>query len=384
MGTIVGEKHFDLIFLAIFISMLLASPLFSALVARVGRNRLVPIVFRFFTVWLIGFSLVIGQTGQPSFWTGCVFFVWVSVFNLFAVSLFWSVLADLFSSDQGKNLFGLVSAGGSLGGLFASLIVGLFAGSIDTATLLLLPVLLLEIGLFCFRRLQTAAEKMTSGNPPAIRLAPQQGTGGTAWDGIVSILRNPYLMTICVFLLLGKFCATTVYLQLINVVANEVEAIELRTKLFAFENGIVQVLTLLCQLFLARLLMSRAGLPTTLVVVPLGLALGFLGLAFAPTIWLTFGVQIVVRSGTFGLLNPAREVLFTVVTRDEKYKAKNFIDTAVFRGGDVATSQIYKFLITAVGRTNIPLVAIPCALVWASTGWFVGTLQSRLAGKKSS
>ena len=103
MGTIAGEKHFDLIFLAVFIGVLLASLLFSALVARVSRNRLVPIVFRFFTLWLIGFSLVIGQTGQPSFWTGCLFFVWVSVFNLFAVSLFWSVLADLFSSDQGKT-----------------------------------------------------------------------------------------------------------------------------------------------------------------------------------------------------------------------------------------------------------------------------------------
>jgi AAA family ATP:ADP antiporter len=198
---------------------------------------------------------------------------------------------------------------------------------------------------------------------------------------MLSIVRSPYLLGVCVFLVLGKFCATVVYLHLLDAVGAQITIVERRTELFAWENAAVQILTLAFQLFLASFLMRRVGLPLTLALVPLCLTVGFAGIVAQPSLAVLFTVQVLQRSGAYGLLNPAREVLFTVVGREDKYKAKSFIDTAIFRGGDAASASIRTILVQQMGATGMALIAVPCAAVWAVVGYVLGKQQQRQASQ---
>jgi AAA family ATP:ADP antiporter len=377
MGTVVGTAHMNYLFLGTFITMAIAVPLYSMLAAHFQRRRLVGTVYRFFSVWLIGFSLAIERAGEPSFALGCVFFVWVSVFNLFIVAVFWSVLADLFSSDQGKRLFGLISAGGSAGGLVASLFVSLCADWLGLPALLLLPVLFLEAALLCARRLEAAVR--SAAWPQQAGRMIDLGTGGGSLQGIVSVFQSPYLAGICLFLLFGKLCATTVYLELVDVVELQVADNEQRTQLFARADTAVGLLSFAFQAAVASRFIRWIGLSATLCLLPMGLLLGLPVMALVPTLAVTFWMQVFQRSVSFGIVGPAREVLFTVVSREEKYKSKGFIDTFVFRGGDVAAAQLYSVLGEYMSRPGIALWMLPAALGWLVIGWILGIAQTRRA-----
>ncbi len=378
MGTVIGVQWMDRLFLAVFLVMLAAVPCYGFLVAKVSRRWLVPLVYRFFSVWLVGFYLLLRDATEPPFWVACTFFVWVSVFNLFAVSLFWSVMADLFSSEQGKRLFGVIAAGGSLGGLASSLFVANYAEQIGVANLLLIPIVVLELALVAAwllnRRPRVVA---TTDSTPASTFEP---TGGGIFAGFVSVLTSRYLLGICLFLLLGKFCATAVYLQLMGIVKTQVPDLARRAELFAMENTAVQAITMAFQLFVTALLMSRLGLSLTLSLLPLGMIIGFLTLAIEPTLVIAFAVQVMQRSLAYGVANPAREVLFTVVSREQKYKAKGFMDTVVFRGGDAISSKLYSVMSSSsVGASIVTMVMVPAACGWAIISWSLGWQQTQIA-----
>ena len=376
MAASVASDYLFWLFLAVFIVMFLAVPAYSYLVARYGRRQFVPIVYRFFAAWLIFFSFAVSRASQPSFGLGCVYFVWVSVFNLFVVSVFWSVLVDSFGSGAAKRLFGFIAAGGSLGGLCSSLAVGQVAGQVGLPILLLMPIVILEVALFCFRRLDAQSEQLaqsTTEGESGVDGHQDEPTGGSVWEGLTQAFSSPYLFGICLFLLLGKFCATTVYLKQIEIVNAQVESQERRTELFANENSAVQILTLVFQAGLTGYLLRFCGLSITLALLPTVMIAALIYLSGTPTLLSVFVIQIIQRGLAYGVAEPARAVLFTVVSREDKYKTKSFIDTVIFRGGDVAASSLEKVL------ANAAKVMIPVTIVWAVLSWLLGEQQRRLA-----
>ncbi|MDA0658947.1 MAG: MFS transporter, partial [Planctomycetota bacterium] len=244
------------LFLATFICMLLASPVYNALLDRVSRAKLIPIAYRFFSLWLIGFAIASIVFPEPPFAFCAIFFVWVSVFNLFVVTIFWSVLSDRYSSAQGKKFFGAIAAGGSLGALAASLLVSNFDSRSGNWLLLLLTVVLLELAIWCAYRLEQSPTTFETGDTPVALLEQDQPDQVAMEPGIlssfVSVFQSPYLLGIVGFLLLGKWCATSVYLEQVDMVKQQVSDAAERQQMFARENWLVQIGTLIFQLGLTR------------------------------------------------------------------------------------------------------------------------------------
>ncbi|MEM7387956.1 MAG: MFS transporter, partial [Verrucomicrobiota bacterium] len=300
-----------------------------------------------------------------------VYFVWVGVFNLFAVTLFWSFLADVFSPAQGKRLFAFVAAGGSLGAIAGSAIATslIDAWQVPIALLLLIPVVCLELCTQCAGRLHRGDHLLTNASEA------EKPAGGSVVEGFLQVLRSPYLLAICSFLLLGKLCATTIYFYKISVISENVLDEGARTALFSKISLATNILALILQFVVTRHIIRKGGLGVALCILPLIYLIFFLTLGFKVSLPIIVVIAVLHRSIHFGLTNPAREILFTVVSKSEKYKAKSFIDTAIFRGGDTAASWIYKGLSGSLGMgiAGISLLMAPIALFWVGLAWKLGS-----------
>ncbi len=263
MGTIVGTKQLQGLFLASFLVMIAAVPIYSALVAWLPRRWLVRVVYHFFAACLLGFWMLM-KVESPSVqvWTARILFIWVSVFGLFATSVFWSVLADLFSSNQGKRLFGLIAAGGTAGAISGSLVASQLATYLETSSLLLLPIVVIEAGLWCAWRLERQAGALQLADPN--RLTPlenrgDQPTGGGLLSGITHVIRSPYLASICLFLFFVQACGTQLYFEQAEIVKAGIPGKEARTQLFAYVDLGTQILTLLVQVCVSGAILRRLG-----------------------------------------------------------------------------------------------------------------------------
>jgi AAA family ATP:ADP antiporter len=341
MGIRGGVDRLHWVFTATFAVMLAAIPAYSALVARVPRARAVPLVYRFFAANLLAFFLLFRAEVQPA-WTARAFFVWLSVYNLFVVSVFWSLMADLFTSAQGKRLFGFVAGGGSAGALAGSALAGGLVGAIGIANLLLVAVVLLELAVRCARGLAGAAPgRGASPGGGAEGSGAGAPLGGSVLSGITTVFRSRYLAAVSALMLLYTLASTFLYFQQARIVAAAIAEPERRTALFAGVDLAVNVGALVLQTLATGRLAVAFGLGPGLGAVPVLTGLGFAALAVFPGLWVLAAVQAVRRSAEYALQRPARDVLFTVVSRDEKYKAKGFIDTVVYRGGDALAAWIH-------------------------------------------
>ncbi|TWU55708.1 NTP/NDP exchange transporter [Rubripirellula reticaptiva] len=379
MGSIGGTRELQGLMAATFAIMLVAVPVYSALVAALPRRWLVRVVYHFFAACLLAFFLLMRVENElVQVWTARVFFVWVNVFALFATSVFWSVLADLFTSDQGKRLFGLVAAGGTAGAITGSIVTSKLAGVLSTSWLLLIPIVMIEAGLWCAWRLEKrSAAESRQGHQAEKQDKP---TGGGLLSGITLIFRSPYLATICVFLFFVQACGTQLYFEQAEIVNATIESKQQRTVLFANLDLGAQVLTLLVQALLSSVILRRFGVAVTLVILPLVYGLGFASLAFSPTLATLMVTMIATRATGYGITVPAREVLFTVVSREEKYKSKSFIDTVVLRGGDAISGQVFGSLRSlGLTFTTLNLAVLPIVGIWAAVAWRLGGQQKRRA-----
>jgi AAA family ATP:ADP antiporter len=301
------------------------------------------------------------------------FFIWTSVFNLFVVSVFWSFMADLFSPDKARRLFGLIAAGGSLGAVTGPALTALLAPQIGTVNLLLPSTLLLLGALLCVQRLVRLAGDDETGDRSGGLRSDDQALGGGVLDGLRLVLASRYLLGICLFIWLFTGLATLLYFEQAHIVAQAFDDSAQRTRVFALIDLAVNLLTIGIQFFLTGRIIQRFGLPATLALLPVLLALGFAGLALAPALPLLLAVQIARRSGNYALTRPARETLFTVLDRQSRYKAKNFIDTVVYRGGDAISAWAFAGLqALGFGLGGIAALAAPIALVWGWLGWALG------------
>ena len=367
MGIAGGVKNLPWLFTATFFVMLAALPLFGAVVARVPRRRFIPLVYHFFAAnilvfWLLlTFKIALTDTAR-------VFFVWISVFNLFAVSVFWSFMADLYASEQGKRLFGFIAAGGSAGALLGPLIAVGLAEPIGRANLLLIAALLLEIAVLCAWRLEAAAAALKAGDAsPAAADQRESGVGGGWIAGLGMVLRSPYLAGIALWVALLSLAGTFLYFQQANIVAALFDDPNRRTAVFAQIDLAVSLLTIVVQFVATGKLIRRFGAGPAAAFLPLVFAAGFLTLALTPMLWVVIAFQAMQRAANFAISNPAREVLFTVVGREEKYKAKYVIDNVVFRGGDAVSGWLFH----ALRGLGMELHAIALATVPVAVGWLV-------------
>ena len=370
------------LFLYTFIAMLVAAPLYGALVARAAKARIVPLVYRFFILNLLAFWLFIMVTGAPAK-AGPVFFVWLSVFNLFVVSVFWSLMNDLFSTEQGKRLFAFIAAGGSLGALVGPLVVVLLAKTIGPVHLLLIAAGFLELSLLCMRLVVRAGEppsepERTAG--PDARAARNTPIGGAILGGLKLILSSPYLAGVALFFVCMTGVATFLYYTQAHFIRAATTDPAERTQIFALFDIVAQALTFAIQIFIAGHLFKRFGIGWGLTALPLIVAAGFALMAFGgTTLIMLAGFQAVRRAAQYALTRPARENFFTPLDAEAKYKAKNFIDTAVYRGGDAGSIWIFSWL-RAAGIDFAAMAGwmVVVAGLWLATAFMLGRRHARL------
>jgi ATP:ADP antiporter, AAA family len=377
MGVAGGVRNLHWLFTATFVVMLAAVPVFGAVVARLPRQRFIPLVYHFFVVNLAIFWALLAFDVSKIV-VARVFFVWISVFNLFAVSVFWSFMADIFAAEQGKRLFGFVAAGGSAGALLGPVLTVGLAGALGPVNLLIVAAILLEAAVLCAYRLEGAAPPRRGAAPAASAQAP---IGGNPFAGFMLLLRSPYLAGIALWVLLLSLCGTFLYLAQANLVAAASDDPAVRTRIFASIDLAAGLLTLLIQAVATGRLMTRFGVGPAVALLPLVFALGFGMLAALPVLFLVIAFQALQRTANFAISNPAREVLFTVVEREEKYKAKYLIDGVVFRGGDALFSWLFNLLrATGLELTALAAATVPVAVGWAILALGLGKAQERRAG----
>lgn len=384
MGTHVGKAELKWLFLAGFVAVLLLVPLYALVVQMVSRKSVARVVFHGFALSSICFFLILRTFSASEYlWIARILFVWISVFGIFSTSVFWSVLADLFSSNQGKQLFGVVASGGTLGAISGALLTSQIAERFDPAWIMLFPAILLELGLWFARRLEVQSRHWRIRETEPVSANEVSRPLATKWfffSAVHHVLRSSYLLRLCAFLMLVQAFGTLLYTEQASIVKDTIAAEHDRIQFFAYVDFASQSLTLALQFLVSGWLMQRHGIAVALVVLPVIYSISLFSLSIAPDLIVLAVVMVATRSFAYGLTVPAREVLFTVVSPEEKYKAKSFIDTVVVRGGDSISMQLIGLLQNAgvtIGVMN--LAAIPIAFLWAGIAWSLGKKQADLA-----
>ncbi len=357
-----GETEY--LFTAVFFVMLLLLPTFGWLVARLPKRVFLPVSYLFFIVNLVGFGVWLDRAPQDP-WAGRVFFVWLSVFNLFVVSVFWSLMVDVFRPDAARRLFGPIAAGGSLGGILGPTASILAVDSFGTSGLVTGAALLLGVSLVCQLQLLRYSGETTSASRPI---------GGSVLAGAKAVFSSSYLAGIALVLVFLPLLNTFMYFLQQEMVADAFATDEARLKWFGAVDLATQALSLLLQFVITPVLLGRIGAAWTLLIVPVVTLVGLAVLAVTPGILVLGVLQALRRGGEYGLMKPARELLFTPVSEEAKYKAKNFIDTAVYRGGDMSSGWLYRGLSEGLGLgvAAIAATGMVAAAFWASIAHRMG------------
>jgi AAA family ATP:ADP antiporter len=373
MGIAGGVNALPWLFTATFVTLLVSQPLYGALVARLPRRRFISVVYHFFAFNLVVFWLLLVANIEPVR-VAQVFFVWVSVFNLFAVAVFWSFMADLFDSEQGKRLFGFIGAGGTAGALLGPLITLALSGPLGPANLLLVALVLLEVSTLCVHRLERTS---------AVATGPRRDervVGGSAYAGLTELARSPYLLGVAAWVSLLSFGATVLYFAQAHVVAAEVHGAAAQTRVFAGIDLAVGVLTLATQVLVTGRFIERFGTGLAAGALPAVYLVGLAAFGLHPTLGVILVFQVAQRWMNFAIANPARQVFFTVVGREEKYKAKNFIDVVVYRGSDAVYGWMFDTVQAAGLKLGaVALCALPVAAAWLALSTALGRMHERRA-----
>ncbi|MBA2571656.1 MAG: MFS transporter [Gemmatimonadetes bacterium] len=389
LGMQRGIEAIRWLFIGTAVVTLLVNPVFGWLVSRFRRLVFITATYLFFAVSLLVFyGLLVLSPQAVGETSGMVFYVWFSVFNLFSTMVFWGLMADRFSLEQSKRLFGVVAVGGTLGAIFGPWLASLLAQPLGTPSLLLVAVafLCMAVGAaWLVARLQPERGQPTAQGdeeaPPAVD--ERAVIGGSAWEGFRAAVSSPYMLGISAYVLILAVIATFIYFTRLQMVAELGDDTDMRTTVFAQIDLVTQIATLALQAVVAGHLMKRLGVPVALALLPITVALGFVGLAIVGSLAVLVIFDAVFRAVQRAIMRPARETLFTVVSRADKYKSKAFIDTFVYRGGDVVGAQTEGLLGRfGMGLAALASVAVPLALVWAALGVWLGRAQARQAVRR--
>jgi AAA family ATP:ADP antiporter len=362
MGITSGVEKLPYLFWGTFVAMLALQPVYGWLTSHFRRPVFLPWVYAFFTANLLAFYVWF-NVQQDHTWIARTYYVWVSVFNFFIVAVFWSLMADVFTREQAGRMFGFIAAGASTGGLVGPLIAGRLAVPLGTINLLLISATLLASSLFFMRRVINWQRHFGSGARGAEADTP---LGGHFLAAFHQVVRSPYLLGIAVFVILLSWVSTFLYLEQQAFVAKVFTTRDERTRFFSDVDFWVQTFSLITQLFIFGRLYKWIGLRALLVSVPLIMTLGYTVFALLPTFAVLVGVLAVRRVGEYAITRPSRDSLYTVCTREEKYKAKSLIDTFIYRGGDATSASVYQLLTQGLGfgPSGVGWVGAGISAVW--------------------
>jgi AAA family ATP:ADP antiporter len=389
LGMRRGIEAVRWLFIGTAVVTLAVNPIFALLVSRYRRIVFITATYVFFALSLVGFYLLlVGAPGAIGEVSGMVFFVWFSVFNLFSTMVFWALMADRFSLEQSKRLFGVISVGGTLGAIVGPWLASQLTHPLGTAGLL--PVAATSLGIavvaaWTVTRLQPRSQDPAAGSGAPREVDDRAIIGGSAWEGFRAALRSPYLLGISAYVLILTVISTFIYFTRLQMVAALGSDLDMRTSVFARIDLYTQLTTLVLQALVTGQLMKRLGVHLTLASLPAIVSFGFVGLAISASLAALVVLQAAFSAIQRAIVRPARETLFTVVSREDKYKSKAFIDTFVYRVGDVVGSQVEGLLRgLAMGLTALVAVTIPLAIVWGVLGVWLGRAQQQRVGDGSS
>jgi AAA family ATP:ADP antiporter len=381
MGVAGGVSNLQWLFTGTLIGMLVLNIPYAFLVKTLPRARFITITYRFFAANILLFAVALHfADATQTIWIGRAFFIWISIFNLFVVSVFWALIVDTFNSEQGKRLFGFIAAGATIGAITGSSITATFARHVPTPLLLVGAIVLLEVAVFSVRHLSRLSEALNA-RPQEVASEP---VGGNVLAGITHPFKSAYLANVSLFILLFTITATFLYFQQASLVRDNFHDRAAQTTFFAQIDLTVNVITLIVQLFFTGRIVGRLGVGVTLAILPALTLLGFGALAALPAVSTLVVFQVLRRSSDYAIARPTREVLYTVVPREDRYKAKSFIDTVVYRGGDQIGAWTYALVAMAsFGSTLIAAIAIGLAALWLINSLWLGRRQALLASRES-
>ena len=387
MGTIIGRDRVANLWLATWIVSLAIVPIYGAIVAKVRRSVFLPLIYGFVAVALAIVGGVL-QANPKSVGVAQFFYVFISVLSLFLVSVFWSFMVELFDSGQAKRLFPVIAAGGTAGALIGPLFTDLTARMIGNAGILYVGAALFGVAVM----LQAILIQLWKRQPESrSEKAEAQGRlrdraiGGNPFAGVTLVLRSPYLLGIAAYVTLLATANTFLYFEQLRLVEATFSDTQTRTSVFARIDWIVQSLTILAQLFITGRVASRLGVVVLLTIIPVAIFFGFVALA----IWNSFVVLAVVivlrRSGEYAFVRPGREMLWSPMTKETKYKAKNFVDVPVYRGADAAVAQLQRAIEGAgFGAQTVALFGAVGAILWTVNGWWLGRRHDSAAEQEEA
>jgi AAA family ATP:ADP antiporter len=373
-----GPETIPWLFGGTFLIMLVATPIFGWIASKYARKRFLPWVYYFFVcnilIFWATFSYAIANE-LNYVWMSRVFFVWISVFNLYVVSVFWSFMADLYSQAQGRRLFGIISSGGSIGALLGAKATSLLVVGIGFQNLMPISATLLLIGTYCITRLRKDIRQDVSQN--LLPIDSNKPLGGSPFGGITHVLNSKYFLAIALASVIASLLGTALYMFSADLVEDAITNNDERTQFFSDINFWTNVFALVGQMLLVKETVRRYGVGITLSLMPIVSVVGFAWLALDPTLAAVAILTVARRALGFGFSKPANDMLYSVVTPEEKYKAKNFIDTVLYRTGDVIGTWAVRFLVSIAGLAGTSLLMAPFAAIWAGIALWLGREYKR-------
>jgi AAA family ATP:ADP antiporter len=377
-----GPNTIPWLFLGTFVAMLIATPIFGWVASRYPRRKFLPWVYLFFIcnilIFWVVFSIAIDRE-QSHLWLGRIFFVWLSVFNLFVVSVFWSFMADIYTREQGRRLFGVIAAGGSIGALFGGVATSVLVVHIGFHNLFPIAAALLTSAIPCIRRLRAWVSDEHEHETPGAA-GGGKPLGGSPFAGITHLLSSPYFGGIALSSVIASMLGTALYMFTAQLVEHAITDTDVQTQFFSNINNATNALALIGQLFIVKHVVSRFGVGVSLALMPIVSIAGFAMLAIYPTLAAVAILTIARRGLGFGFTKPTTDMLYSVVTPEEKYKTKNFIDTAVYRGGDLIGTWSVRGLTTlGMGMSVISWIMVPITALWAIVALWLGRDYRRRA-----
>jgi ATP:ADP antiporter, AAA family len=366
VGTILGRDRVAHLYLWTWVGSIVIIPIFGWLVARLKRSVFLPLIYGFVAVSLAAIGIAL-RANEGSIAIGQFFYVFISILSLFLTSVFWAFLLELFDNGQAKRLFGVIAAGGTAGALAGPGITYLAVSTLGNGGILFVGAAMFVVAIICQRALLRIWKARSASHQE------DRPIGGNPFAGFLLVLRSPYLLAIALFVVLLAAATTLLYFEQLRLVQATFANTQDRTKVFAALDWIVQGLTIVCQLFLTGRIASRLGLSVLLAIVPVIMIFGFLSLAALGTFAVLAVVFVLRRVGEYAFVRPGREILFSRVDNETKYKAKNVIDVPVYRASDAITAQVSTALESgALGTPAVAFIGAVVAVVWAVNGWWLG------------
>ncbi len=378
MGLAGGVRNLPWLYLANLGTMLALAPVFGAVATRWARRTFVPGVYLFFLSNMIVFFVLMHTLPKSAdVMLGRVFYIWISVYNMWAVSLFWAFLADGLGLEKGKRLFGFIAVGGTLGAILGSGFTALMIDVVGRTNIILVSAGFMGLAAFIVRRL---ADAFGFDQRPAVEVGEPAESRGNAWSGIREFITTPYLLAIGLYLFLFTLSSTFLYFAQAEIVDAAGVTRADKAQIFANIDLWTNLLTLAGQIFITGRLLKAWGTGRVLLILPSISLLGFVALGLSPILPVLAVFQVLRRASNYAFMRPARETLYTILDRDQKYKAKSFIDTFIYRGGDLLGASAFRALTSlGLGLAPIAFIAAAPALLWGIMGVHLGRKQKQLA-----